>query len=231
MSETRFSLGAHELQLVRDGRGKERIIYDNKTVSEKRNLGRSSRHQFEATESGELAKYDVTFKASLSGLNHYTVKRNDVLVKKGAISTLTGGLLRIFFFFIGLGLVCNSLYVVFWYSKFIVSLAIPGNITLLYIDAGIECIFGIFFLILAFLWKIIIFKIPKLITTVLWLRIGLMFIGLSSFILKNLIQGNNFLDYKLLQLIVMKVGFIWVFWLILENVKQIALGLRETPNQ
>lgn len=82
MPETRFNLGAHELQLVSHLSGKERIIYDKKTVSEKRNLGLSSRHQFEASESGELAKYNVSFKTSLSGFIYYTVKRNDVLVKK-----------------------------------------------------------------------------------------------------------------------------------------------------
>jgi hypothetical protein len=97
MSKTRFSIGSHELQLVGDATGKETIIYDNQIVSNKRNLGLSSTHHFEASENGKTAKYEVTFKSSLSGLVKYAVKRNNVLIKNGTISSMTGGLLRIFF--------------------------------------------------------------------------------------------------------------------------------------
>jgi hypothetical protein len=214
MSRTRFSIGDHELQLISDGSAKERIIYDNEIVSEKRNFGLSSTHHFEVSESGKPAKYNVTFKSTFSGLLQYTVKRNDVLVKKGAISPMTGGLLRIFFFCIGVGLLCQLGYVKLISVRYPVS-----ELTWLYINGVIELIFGIFFIILALFFRKLLVKIPKIIITVLWIRIGLMLVtSLLSF--RNLLQGSNFLDYKLG--IVLRIGFIWLFWFILENCKEMA---------
>ena len=215
MSRTRFSIGDHELQLVSDGSGKERIIYDNEIVSEKRNFGLSSTHHFELSESGKPAKYNVAFKSTFSGLLQYTVKRNDLLVRKGAISPMTGGLMRIFFFCIGLGLLCPLGYVKLISARYPVS-----ELTGLYINGVIEFIFGIFFIILAFFFRKLLVKIPKFIITVLWIRIGLMLVT-SPLSFWNLIQGQDFLDYKV-RIVILRIGFIWLFWFLLENCKEIA---------
>ncbi|MBD2318531.1 hypothetical protein [Phormidium tenue] len=105
MSTTCFSVNDHELQLSCDLSGKESIIYDNETVSEKQNFGLSSTHHFEVIENGENVKYNVTFKPTLSSLVQYNVKCNNILVKKGSITSITIGVMRIFFFFLGFGLV------------------------------------------------------------------------------------------------------------------------------
>lgn len=224
MSKTRFSIGSHELQLVGDALGKECVIYDNKIVSEKRNLGLSSTHNFEASENGKTAKYKLTFKSDISGLVQYTVNRNHVLVKKGVFSPITLGLLKIFFFFIGLGLVGHSTFIFSGFINFIVARYTPSELTVFYVELGINFIFGALFLSFAFFLKRILVQRPKLITTVLWVRIGMMIIS-SPFVLANLIEWQPLLPYKIF-LIFFRVGVIWLFWFLLVNCRQIAKELK-----
>lgn len=225
MSKTRFSIGSHELQLVGDALGKECVIYDNKIVSQKRNFGLSSTHNFEASENGKTAKYEVTFKSDISGLVQYTVKRNNSLAKKGALSSVTLGILKIFFFFIGFGFVCNSSLIFFpRYIDFLVARYTPSELTFIYIDFGINFIFGALLLIFAFLLKRILVQLPKLITIVLWVRIGMMIIS-SPFVLANLIEWQELLPYKIF-FIFFRVGFIWLFWFLLVNCREIAKELK-----
>lgn len=104
MPKTRFSVREHELELICELSGKEYIIYDNQIVSEQRNvLALSSIHNFEVSESAKVANYSVSFKSTLSGLIKYNVNRNNIKIKKGVMSSVTLGLLRIFFFFMGNG--------------------------------------------------------------------------------------------------------------------------------
>jgi hypothetical protein len=225
MSKTRFSIGSYELQLVGDALGNEIIIYDNKIVSEKRNFGLSSTHHFEASENGKTAKYEVTFKSDISGLVQYSVKRNNSLAKKGALSPVTLGLLKIFFFFIGFGFICDSLVKFFpGYIDFLVARYTPSELTLFYVELGINFIFGALFLIFAFFLKRILVQRLKLITTVLWVRIGMMIIS-SPLVLANLIEWQQILPYKIF-FIFLRVSFIWLFWFLLMNCIEIAKELK-----
>ncbi|MBC6435747.1 hypothetical protein FM036_41350 [Nostoc sp. HG1] len=227
MSKTRFSIGSHELQLVGDGFGKETIIYDNKIVSDKRNLGLSSTHNFKVNENGENVKYEVTFKANnIAGLLQYTVKRNNVLVKNGVFSPMTVGLLRILFFGIGLTLVGNLMILIFFpdFRDFIISKYTPSELTTFYINLGIEFIFGVLLLSFAFLLKRILVKLPKLIVIVLSIRIAIMTLA-SPFVFANLMEGSQSLPEKLF-IIFFRIGVIWLFWFLLENCREMAKELK-----
>jgi hypothetical protein len=187
-------------------------------------------HQFEAIENGENIKYEVEFTATLSGLTKYIVKRNSLLVRKGAMSLISLGFLRIFFVFLGLGLVANSLLLTFYINKYIYSAPLdsillkhipntPSDLNYFYINIVIELIFGVFLVVFAFLLKWILLKHLKLITTVFWIRIVTM-LAASPFLLWNSIQKQNFLDLRFG--IIPWIGYIWLLWFILENSKAIA---------
>ncbi|NET40543.1 hypothetical protein [Okeania sp. SIO2B3] len=76
MPKTSFSVGEHELELICESSGKEYIIYDNQIISEQQNsLTLSSIHNFEVSESAEVANYSVSFKSTISGLIKYNVKK------------------------------------------------------------------------------------------------------------------------------------------------------------
>jgi hypothetical protein len=226
MSTTRFSVNDHELQLFCDFSGKERVICDNEIVSEKQNFGLSSTHHFEVIENGLNVKYNVTFKPAFSGLVQYNVKCNNTLIKKGSIPSITIGVTRILFLFLGFGLVGQLL--VFAFPQYIRTQVFnseytPIDLNWLYINFGIDVVFGIFFLLFAFLLKQILLNRPKLITTTLWVRIVAMS-ALSPLLLWNSIQKQNFLDLRFG--IVPWVGYIWLFWFLLENSKAIAKDLK-----
>jgi hypothetical protein len=226
MSTTRFSVNDHKLQLFCDLSGKESVIYDDETVSEKQNFGLSSTHHFEVIENGENVEYNVTFKPAFSGLVQYNVKCNNILIKKGSITPMTIGVTRIFFFFLGFGLVGQLLVFAFPQDirmKVFTSGYTPSELNWLYINLGIDVVFGIFFLLFAFLLKQILLNRPKLITTTLWVRIAIMS-ALSPLLLWNSIQRQNFLDFRFG--IVPWIGYIWLFWFLLENSKAIAKDLK-----
>lgn len=225
MSKTRFSVGYYDLELVCDFNGNEYIIYDNKTVSEKRTnlLTLSSTHQFEVNESDEVATYNVTFQSTFSGLVQYTVNRNNIQVQKGKISSITLGLVRIFFLVIGLCFLMNCL----WLSLYIYNMKPLGltytssELTNFYIRMGINFIFGAFFLIFAFLLKRVLLKLPKLIPTVLWLYLGMMLVTFV-FVFWNLIQQQIFVDWGIFR----RILFIWCIWSILENCQAMSKELK-----
>ncbi|NEQ40058.1 MAG: hypothetical protein F6K40_28995 [Okeania sp. SIO3I5] len=223
MGKTRFSVREHELELICELSGKEYIIYDNKIVSEKRNvLSLSSVHNFEVTETAKVVNYSVSFKGTLSGLIQYNVNRNNIQIKKGVMSSMTLGLLRIFFLFMGLGFTANGglLIIVRNYIEYLSSTYSPDELIGFYIDQGINLIFGVFFLIFAFWLKRILLKLLKLITTLLWIRIGMMLVTMS-FVFWNLIQEQIFSPWLILRIL-----FIWLFWSLLENCKAISKELK-----
>lgn len=226
MNRISFRIGNHEIQLAVNSLGKECVYYDNVIVSEKLNFRPSYTHHFEVVENSETTKYDITFKSSLSGLVQCTVKRNSVLVKKDVISLMTPGLLRIFFFFIGLGLVSPSILLIYLksYDSLFISSYDPSDLTLFYISQGIEFIFGILFLSFAFFLITILVRLPNLITTVLWIRIGLMIVS-SPWVFADLMQGKTFLTDKLLGISLRVVG-IWLFWFLLESSKAVSKMLK-----
>ncbi|NEQ78113.1 MAG: hypothetical protein F6K23_37060 [Okeania sp. SIO2C9] len=193
MPKTRFSVGEHELELICESSGKEYIIYDNQIVSEQRNvlnvLAVSSIHNFEVSESAEVANYSVSFKSTLSGLIKYNVNRNNIQIKKGLMSSMTLGSLRSCF--LGIGLLFIIVIIgnlgLFINIEYLSSIYSPEELIGFYIDQGITLIFGVFFLIFAFWLKRILLKLPKLITTVLWIRIGMMLVT-TPFVFWNFIQ-------------------------------------------
>lgn len=226
MSKTRFSINGHELQLFCDLSGKESIIYDNETVSEKQNFGLSSTHHFEVIENGENVKYNVIFKPALSGLVQCNVKRNNILIKNCAITPMTIGVMRILFLFLGFGLVGQIL--VFAFPSYVrmegfTSKYTPSELNWLYINSIFDVVFGVFFLLVTFSLKQILLTRPKLVTTTLWIRIGIM-IAASPLLLWNSIQKQNFLDLRLG--IVPWIGYIWLFWFVVENSREIAKDLK-----
>jgi hypothetical protein len=144
MSEVCFNVSGHKIQLIiSELGGKQSIVHDNKTISEKNTyLALTSNHYFKVSEDGELSSYEVVVQSKFSGVIEYSVKRNNVLVKKGKLSALTPGLMRIFFFCIGLALFLNTIFVIFipqFRKIFLHSL-------LNYINVGIDFLFSIAFL-------------------------------------------------------------------------------------
>lgn len=113
----------------------------------------------------------------------------------------------------------------------------PSQITWFYIPVVINLIFGIFFLVFVFFLNKLILKIPKIITRFVWISIGLIVLELPLTIAKGIhvIQRFPFdADRLLIIMIIMivtRIVFISLLWFLLGNVKQMALGLRETPNQ
>jgi hypothetical protein len=108
-----------------------------------------------------------------------------------------------------------------------------NNLTIFYIDRGIELIFGILFLVFAFFLTTILVSFPRLITTVLWTRIGLM-IATSPWVFAQMIATSPWifapeqslsLTSKLYS-IATRVGFIWLFWFLLENSKAVSKMLK-----
>jgi hypothetical protein len=123
-----FRIGNHDIQLAVNSIGQEYVYYDNNIVSKKLNFGISSTHHFEVSENNEIIKYDIILKTGLSGLLSCTIKRNSVLIKKDAISPVTPGILRIFFFFIGLALVGQPILLIY-FSNY-TSLVLPQFVSL-----------------------------------------------------------------------------------------------------
>lgn len=219
MSGTRFKIGDRDLELVSDSGGKKRIVYEGETVSGKPSLGFSSVHHFEASEQGETVKYEIALKSTLSGLIKYDVTRNNVRVKKGKFSPLTVGLLRIYFFFLGLMFVVSFLSGLFA-SQFLDRESIVSRF---YIPYSIDLIFGVFFLIFAFFFNRIILERPRLIAIVLWTRIG-MEIATFPLLFWSSRPDGSFLYYALA--IGLRIGFIWLFWFLLENCIEMAKELK-----
>ena len=215
MSEVCFNVCGHKIQLIISPSGKEKILHDNKTISEKVSLALTSNHYFKVSEDGEMSSYEVVFKAKFSGVIEYSVKRNNVLVKKGTLSALTPGLMRIFFFCIGLTLFLQTIFVLFippFREFFRPSL-------LNYLNVGIEFLFSIAFLGFAISLKRVVLRNLRFVTTVLWIRVGLMIFGSLSLIFSYLQKGIILSD---IWVIALRLGFIWVFWFLLKNCEALA---------
>ncbi|MBD0308203.1 MAG: hypothetical protein ICV80_08775 [Microcoleus sp. T1-bin1] len=221
MSEVCFNVSGHKIQLIISLLGgKESIVHDNKTISEKSNLlARTSNHSFKVNEDGEMSSYEVVFKARFSGVLEYSVKRNNVLVKKGTLSALTGGLMRIFFFFIGLAWFLNTILVIFiplFREVYIKSL-------LSYLDLGIEFLFSIAFLGFGISLKRVLLRNLRFVTTVLWIRVGIMIFG-SLLLIFRYLQEGIILSY--IWVIALRLGYIWLFWYLLKNCEALAQELK-----
>jgi hypothetical protein len=216
MSEVCFNVSGHKIQLILSLSGKQSIVHDNKTISEKgSSLTPTSNHYFKVSEDGEMSSYEVVFKAKFSGVIEYTVKRNNVLVKKGTLSGLTPGLIRIFFFFIGLALFLNTIFVIFiplFREIYLHSL-------LSYLDLGIEFLFSIAFLGFAISLKRVLLRNLRFVTTVLWIRVGLMIFGSLSLIFRYLQEG---IILSNIWVIAIRLGSIWLFWSLLNNCEALA---------
>lgn len=216
MSEVCFNVSGHKIQLILSLSGKESIVHDNKTISEKgSSLTPTSNHSFKVSEDGKMSSYEVVFKAKFSGLIEYSVKRNNVLVKKGRLSALTPGVMRIFLFSIGLTLFLRTISLIF----------IPPvreNLSqqlLGYIDVGIDFLFSIAFLGFALDLKRVLLRNLRFVTTVLWIRVGVMLFGSLPLIFLYLQEGIILSD---LWVIALRLSFIWLFWFLLNNCEALA---------
>lgn len=147
--------------------------------------------------------------------------------------------MRIFFFFVCLVFFWRALLSFFLIPdiNILILRYTPSQITWFYIPVVINLIFGIFFLVFVFFLNKLILKIPKIITRFVWISIGLIVLELPLTIAKGIhvIQRFPFdADRLLIIMIIMivtRIVFISLLWFLLGNVKQMALGLRETPNQ
>ena len=216
MSEVCFNVSGHKIQLIISPLGKETIVHDKKTISEKSNpLAPTSNHYFKVSEDGEMSSYEVVFKTQFSGVIEYSVKRNNVLVKKGTLTTLTGGLIRIFFFCLGLTLLLQTIGVIFlplFREVYVKSL-------LSYLYLGIDFLYSIAFLGFAISLKRVLLRNLRFVTTVLWIRIGLMIFGSLPLIFSYLQKGIILSD---IWIIALRLGSIWLFWFLLKNCEALA---------
>jgi hypothetical protein len=217
MSEVCFNVSGHKIQLIISQLGgKESIVHDNKTISEKNTyLALTSNHYFKVNEDGELSSYEVVVQTKFSGVREYSVKRNNVLVKKGTLSGLTPGLMRIFFFCIGLAWFLNTIFVIFipqFREIFLQSL-------LSYLYLGIEFLFSIAFLGFAISLKRVLLRNLRFVTTVLWIRVGLMIFGSLPLIFRYLQEG---IILSNIGVIALRLGYIWLFWFLLKNCEALA---------
>ena len=215
MSEVCFNVSGHKIQLIQS-LGKASIVHDNKTISEKNTyLALASNHYFKVSENGEMSSYEVVFKEKFSGVREYSVKRNNVLVKKGTLSALTGGLIRIFFFCLGLTLLLQTIGVIFlplFREVYVKSL-------LSYLYLGIDFLYSIAFLGFAISLKRVLLRNLRFVTTVLWIRIGLMIFGSLPLIFSYLQEGIILTD---IWIIALRLGSIWLFWFLLNNCEALA---------
>ncbi|AFZ06713.1 hypothetical protein Osc7112_2257 [Oscillatoria nigro-viridis PCC 7112] len=216
MSEVCFNVSGHKIQLILSLSGKQSIVHDNKTISEKgSSLTPTSKHYFKVSEDGKMSSYEVVFKAKFSGVVEYSVQRNNVLVKKGTLSTFTPGLMRISFFSIGLALFLNTISLIFipqFREVFLQSL-------LNYIDVGINFLFSIAFLGLGISLKRLLLRNLRFVTTVLWIRVGIMIFGSLSLIFRYLQEG---IILSNIWVIALRLGYIWLFWFLLNNCEALA---------
>ncbi|MEG3837424.1 hypothetical protein QUB36_23580 [Microcoleus sp. AT8-B1] len=216
MSEVCFNVSGHKIQLILSLSGKQSIVHDNKTISEKgSSLAPTSNHYFKVSEDGKMSSYEVVFKANFSGVIEYSVKRNNVLVKKGILSAFTPGLMRISFFYIGLALFLNTISLIFIPQFREVFLQSLFN----YIDVGIKLLFSIAFLGFGISLKRVLLRNLRFVTTVLWIHIGLMIFGSLSLIFRYLQEG---IILSNIWVIAMRLGFIWLFWFLLNNCEALA---------
>ena len=216
MSEVCFNVSGHKIQLILSLSGKQSIVHDNKTISEKgSSLTPTTNHYFKVSEDGEMSSYEVVFKAKFSGVIEYTVKRNNVLVKKGTLSVWTPGLMRFFFFGFGLALFLNIILIIFTpqYREFFL------HSLLSYLDFGIEFLFSIAFLGFGISLKRVLLRNLRFVTTVLWIRVGLMIFGSLSLIFRYLQEG---IILSNIWVIALRLGYIWLFWFILNNCEALA---------
>jgi hypothetical protein len=221
MSEICFNVSGHKIQLIiSELGGKQSIVHDNKTISEKNTyLALTSNHYFKVSEDGELSSYEVVVQTKFSGVIEYSVKRNNVLVKKGTLSGLTPGLMRIFFFCIGLNLFLQTIFVIFippFRDFFRPSL-------LSYLNLGIEFLFSIAFLGFAISLKRVVLRNLRFVTTVLWIRVGGMIIGSLPLIFRYLQEGIILSD---IWVIALRLGLIWLLWCLLNNCEALAQELK-----
>ncbi|MEG3891707.1 MULTISPECIES: hypothetical protein [unclassified Microcoleus] len=216
MSEVCFNVSGHKIQLILSLSGQQSIVHDNKTISEKgSSLAPTSNHYFKVSEDGKMSSYEVVFKANFSGVIEYSVKRNNVLVKKGILSAFTPGLMRISFFSIGLALFLNTISLIFIPQFREVFLQSLFN----YIDVGIKLLFSIAFLGFGISLKRVLLRNLRFVTTVLWIHIGLMIFGSLSLIFRYLQEG---IILSNIWVIAMRLGFIWLFWFLLNNCEALA---------
>jgi len=216
MSEVCFNVSGHKIQLILSLSGKESIVHDNKTISEKgSSLAPTSNHSFKVSEDGKMSSYEVVFKAKFSGVIEYSVKRNNVLVKKGTLSAFTPGVMRISFFSIGLALFLRTISLIFIPQlREILSQQLLG-----YLDVGIDFLFSIAFLGFALDLKRVLLRNLRFVTTVLWIYVGLMIFGSLSLIFRYLQEGIILSE---IWVIALRLGFIWLFWFLLNNCEALA---------
>ncbi|MEG4227256.1 hypothetical protein QUA35_14990 [Microcoleus sp. N9_B2] len=162
-----------------------------------------------------MSSYELVFKAKFSGVIEYSVKLNNVLVKKGTLSVWTGGVIRIFFFPIGLALFLRTISLIFIPQlREILSQQLLG-----YLDVGINFLFSLAFLGFAISLKRVLLRNLRFVTTVLWTRVGLMIFGSLSLIFSYLQEGI-ILSY--IWVIALRLGFIRLFWFLLKNCDALA---------
>ncbi|MGB3495670.1 MAG: hypothetical protein WBA57_23275 [Elainellaceae cyanobacterium] len=244
MKSVLFEIDNRELQINFGITGKEKVIYDNKVVSETKNMRLSNIHRFSFIEKKRVFKYEVIIKSRLSGVISVQIKRNGELIKKSLISVLTGRILRLFLLLTGAALVGGVLlsYHLFT-SGFYESLGLsPGVLSASHIWFKIslisELFFGTIFVFFSILLRRVLTNSPGKFSAILWARIGfsaLFFIlALPNrtmqiwYMIQDLMWYGGGLDLQQVSSWFFQAGLIWMYWYLLKNGEAIAQELRSS---
>jgi hypothetical protein len=225
MPEKRFTVSDHDIKLKLNSLGKESIAYDDKIVSQRINyLGLLSTHHFEVSENDENVSYEALFSTTSSLTKLYKLKRNNKLIQSGELSTWSIGLMKGFFFMVGIAWVLGLVQMGFpgtrdFYEKFYGSI----DLSWFYIQKVIDFLFGILFLFFAVSLKNLLAKNIRVISGVLWVRVGLMIPGSLSLAFNYIQEGIILSSSWILSL---RILFVWMFWFILRNCEVLAKEMK-----
>lgn len=177
---------------------------------------------------GETARIEAQIKSGLF-LPSYLIKINEQVIMQGFLGVETLGLIRIYFSFLGLA-----------YISSLVPLAIPtlrDTLFRIYDPLWftsfkmIDAIFGILFLYFAISIKSLLLNSLRLITTVLYVRIGLL-IAITPSLIVDLVQKAGTSSFDWILAIGLRIAYIWFFGYLLVNCQRFSqeLRLREIQN-
>lgn len=195
--------------------GKEVIQFSKKPSFTEHAVG-NFEHQ------GETARIEAQIKSGLF-LPSYLIKINEQVIMQGFLGVETVGIMQIYFSLFGLA-----------YISSLVPLAIPTLRDALFqmydplwftTSKIVDAIFGILFLYFAISIKSLLLNSLRLITTVLYMRIGLT-IATTPSLIADLVQqaGTERLDWRLT--IGLRIVYIWLFGYLLVNCQRLSQELR-----
>jgi len=170
----------------------------------------------------KTTQIEIQTKAGLF-LPNYLIKINDQVVMEGYLGFETTGIMRVYFTLFGLGYMTSLTYLAFpIFRNIIFQMYDP-----LWFMAGaiIDAIFGILFLYFAISIKKLLFNSLRLLTTVLYIRIGFI-VAITPSLILNLVQGINTGGLGWQLIIGLRLLYIWFFGYLLVNCKRLSQELR-----